>query len=112
MNQIDVPFGEAVGRLCASCRWPLPTDSPVLPLGAAVSEVDSLTIWLDRETEDEEDLEAERDAAIALASGEYPPPATESGDEEEREEKDDDEAGRDEEWERYDRARNFRSRRH
>lgn len=53
VNQIDVPFGEAVERLCASCWWPLPTDSPILLLGAAVSEVDSLTIWLDRETEDE-----------------------------------------------------------
>ncbi|CAM5315910.1 hypothetical protein SATRM34S_00807 [Streptomyces atroolivaceus] len=109
VNQIDVLFGEAVARLCPSCRWPLPTDSLILPLGAAVSEVDSLAIWLDRESKDEEDLEAERDAAIALAAGEYPPRATESGDEEE---KDDDEAGRDEEWERYDRARNFRSRRH
>ncbi|MEV5681065.1 MULTISPECIES: hypothetical protein [unclassified Streptomyces] len=108
VNQIDVPFGEAVARLCLSCRWPLPTDSLILPLGAAVSEVDSLAIWLDRESKDEEDLEAERDAAIALAAGEYPPLATESGDEEEE----DDEAGRDEEWERYDRARNFRSRRH
>lgn len=107
VKQIDVPFREAVERLCVSCRWPLPTDSLILPLGAAVSEVDSLAIWLDRESKDEEDLEAERDAAIALATGEYPPRATESGDEEE-----DDEAGRDEEWERYDRARNFRSRRH
>uniref|UniRef100_UPI00131AE73B hypothetical protein n=1 Tax=Streptomyces sp. NRRL S-340 TaxID=1463901 RepID=UPI00131AE73B len=79
-----------------SCRWPLPTDSLILPLGAAVSEVASLAIWLDRESEDEEDLADERDAAIALAAGEYPPRATESGDEEEE-----DEAGRDEEWERY-----------
>ncbi|MFJ4972620.1 hypothetical protein [Streptomyces sp. NPDC088755] len=109
VNQIDVPFGEAVARLCPSCRWPLPTDSLILPLGAAVSEVDSLAIWLDRESKDEEDLEAERDAATALTAGEYPPPATESGDEEE---KDDDEARHDEEWKRYDRARNFRSRRH
>ncbi|MFJ9884500.1 hypothetical protein ACIQRW_01380 [Streptomyces sp. NPDC091287] len=74
-----------------------------------MSEVDSLAIWLDRESKDEEDLEAERDAATALTAGEYPPPATESGDEEE---KDDDEAGHGEEWERYDRARNFRSRHH
>lgn len=109
VNQIDVPFGKAVARLCPSCRWPLPTDSLILPLGAAVSEVDSLAIWLDRESKDEEDLEAERDAATALTAGEYPPPATESGDEED---KDDDEAGHDVEWERYDRARNFRSRRH
>ncbi|MGW8725992.1 hypothetical protein ACWGNF_08190 [Streptomyces sp. NPDC055808] len=109
VNQIDVPFDEAVARLCPSCRWPLPTDSLILPLGAAVSEVDSLAIWLDRESKDEEDLEAERDAATALTAGEYPPPATESGDEQE---KDDDEAGHDEEWKRYDRARNFRSRRH
>lgn len=109
VNQIDVPFGEAVARLCPSCRWPLPTDSLILPLGAAVSEVDSLAIWLDRESKDEEELEVERDAATALTAGEYPPPATESGDEEE---KDDDEAGHDEEWKRYDRARNFRSRRH
>ncbi|WP_164986222.1 hypothetical protein [Streptomyces roseicoloratus] len=107
-NQIDVPFGEAVERLCASCRWPLPTDSPILPLGAAVSEVDSLAIWLDRESKDEEDLEAERDAAIALTAGEYPPRASASSDDEEE----DDEAGRDEERERYERARSFRSRRH
>ncbi|MFF8912853.1 hypothetical protein ACF08M_05870 [Streptomyces sp. NPDC015032] len=109
VNQIDVPFGEAVARICPSCRWPLPTNSFILPLGAAVSEVDSLAIWLDRESKDEEDLEAERDAAIALAAGEYLPRAAESGD---AEEEDDDAAGRDEEWERYDRARNFRSRRH
>ncbi|MFE0737985.1 hypothetical protein [Streptomyces sp. NPDC058855] len=106
VDQIDVPFGEAVKRLCTSCRWPLPTDSPILPLGAAVSEVDSLTIWLDREAEDEEDLEAERDSALALAAGEYPPHAADSSDEE------DDEAGHDEEWERYERARSIRSRRH
>lgn len=80
VNQIDVPFGEAVERLCASCRWPLPTDNPILPLGAAVSEVDSLSIWLDRDSKGEEDLEAERDAAIAFAAGEYPPRASGSGD--------------------------------
>lgn len=108
VNQVDIPFGEAVERLCANCRWPLPADSTILPLCAAVSEVDSLTVWLDRDPEDEEDIEAERDAATALATGEYPPCATDSSDEEEE----DDEAGRDEEWERYDRARDDRSRRH
>ncbi|MEV7556554.1 hypothetical protein [Streptomyces sp. NPDC089795] len=108
VNQIDIPFGEAVERLCANCRWPLSTSSPILPLGAAVSEVDSLTIWVDREPEDEEDIEAERDAAIALATGDYPPHADDASDEEEA----DDEVGRDEEWDRYDRARNFRSGRH
>lgn len=110
VNQIDLPFGEAVERLCANCRWPLPTDSPILPLGAAVNEVDSLAIWLDREPKGEEDIEAERDAAIALSTGEYPPHAddADAGDAEEE----DDEAGRDEERERYDRARNLRSGRH
>ncbi|MGW6703861.1 hypothetical protein ACWGDE_03055 [Streptomyces sp. NPDC054956] len=107
VNQIDVPFGEAVERLCANCRWSLSTDSPILPLGAAVSEVDSLTIWLDRDPEDEEDIEAERDSAIALSTGDYPPTNDVSDAEEE-----DDETGHDEERERYDRARNFRSGRH
>ncbi|MFK0220232.1 hypothetical protein ACIQWN_18805 [Streptomyces vinaceus] len=107
VNQIDIPFGEAVERLCANCRWPLSTDSVILPLGAAVSEVDSLTVWLDREPEGEEDIEAERDAAIALATGDYPPHADDASDDEE-----DDEAARDEEWDRYDRARNLRSGRH
>lgn len=107
VDQIDVPFGEAVERLCANCRSPLSTDSPILPLGAAVIEVDSLTIWLDREPEDEEDIEAERDAAIALSTGDYPPTNGVSDAEE-----DDGETGHDEEWERYDRARGFRSRRH
>ncbi|MGW3058403.1 hypothetical protein ACWC98_21080 [Streptomyces goshikiensis] len=106
VNQIGIPFGEAVKRLCAHCRWPLPTDSPILPLGAAVNEVDSLTIWLDREPEDEEDIETERDAAVALSTGDYPPHADSVGDE------DDDDAARDEEWERYDRARGLRSVRH
>ncbi|MDH6223274.1 hypothetical protein [Streptomyces sp. MJP52] len=73
VNQIDVPCGEAVERLCASCWWPLPADSPILPFSAAVSEVDSLVIWLDWESQDEEDHEAERGAAIALVAGEYPP---------------------------------------
>ncbi|MEU9994032.1 hypothetical protein [Streptomyces sp. NPDC050848] len=108
VNQIDIPFGEAVERLCANCRWPLPTDSPILPLGAAVNEVDTLSIWLDRDPEDEEDIEAERDAAIALSTGDYPPHTNDVGDAEEE----DDETGHDEEWERYDRARNFRSGRH
>lgn len=107
VNQIDIPFGEAVQRLCANCRWPLPTNSPILPLGAAVNEVDSLIIWLDREPKDKEDIEAERDDALALDAGEYPPRATGPSDEQE-----DDEAGRDEARERYDRARSFRSRRH
>ncbi|MFJ9789307.1 hypothetical protein [Streptomyces globosus] len=102
--QIDIPFGEAAERLCANCRWPLPTDSPILSLGAAVSDVDALTIWLDREPKDEEDSEVERDAALALANGEYPPHATESDEEDEDE--------RDEERERYDRARSLRSGRH
>ncbi|MEV5240860.1 hypothetical protein AB0K89_17415 [Streptomyces cinnamoneus] len=93
LNQIDIPFGEAVERLCANCRWPLPTDSPILPLGAAVSEVDSLTTWLDREPENEEDIEAERGAAIALATGDYPPHTNHGGDAEDE----DDEAARDEE---------------
>ncbi|MET9542736.1 hypothetical protein ABZY16_35455 [Streptomyces sp. NPDC006553] len=106
MNQIDVPFGEAVERFCANCWWPLSTDSPILPLGAAVSEVASLTIWLDREPEDEEGIEAERDAAIALPTGDYPL-TNDVGDAEE-----DDETGHDEERERYDRARSFRSGRH
>ncbi|MFJ8666121.1 hypothetical protein [Streptomyces sp. NPDC093600] len=44
VDQIDIPFGEAVERLCTNCRWPLPTDSLILPLGAAVSVVDSLAI--------------------------------------------------------------------
>jgi hypothetical protein len=108
VNQIDIPFGEAVERLCANCRWPLPTDSPILPLGAAVNEVDSLAIWLDREPEDEEDIGSERDAAIALSTGDYPPHTDDAGDAEEE----DDEAERDEEWERYNRARNLRSGRH
>ncbi|MFK0048654.1 hypothetical protein ACIQU4_32090 [Streptomyces sp. NPDC090741] len=108
VNQIDAPFGEAVERLCANCRWPLSTDSPILPLGAAVSEVDALAIWLDREPRDEEDIEAGRDAAIALSTGDYPPHADDARDAEEEV----DEAGRDEERERYDRARNFRSGRH
>ncbi|MFK0012673.1 hypothetical protein [Streptomyces sp. NPDC091027] len=108
VNQIDIPFGEAVERLCANCRWPLSTDSSILPIGAAVSEVDSLTIWLDREPEGEEDIEAERDAAIALAAGDYPSHADDASDEEEE----DDGAARDEEWDRYDRARNLRSGRH
>ncbi|MFE3608091.1 hypothetical protein [Streptomyces goshikiensis] len=108
VNQVDIPFGEAVERLCANCRWPLPTDSPILPLGAAVSEVDSLTIWLDRDHEDEEDIESERDAALALSAGNYPPHTNDVGDTEEE----DDEAGRDEEWERYDPARQLRSGRH
>ncbi|MFF8786276.1 hypothetical protein [Streptomyces sp. NPDC015125] len=106
VDRIDIPLGEAVERFCANCRWPLPPGSPVLPLGAAVNEVESLTIWLDRDSKDEEDIEAERDAAIALATGEYPPHATISSDEEEEE---GDEGGRDEERERYDRARNLRS---
>lgn len=60
-RQGDIPFGEAVERLCANGRWPLPTDSPILPLGAAVSEVDSLGIWLGKEPEGEEDIEAVRE---------------------------------------------------
>ncbi|MFF4638014.1 hypothetical protein ACFY1G_19880 [Streptomyces olivaceus] len=74
VNQFDIPFGEAVERLCTNCRWALSTDSPILPLGAAVNDVDSLTIWLDRDPEDENDIKAERDAAIALSTGDYPPP--------------------------------------
>ncbi|MBT2456832.1 hypothetical protein [Streptomyces sp. ISL-86] len=70
-------------------------------------EVDSLAVWLDREPMDEEDIKTERDAAIALATGEYPPRATDSSDEEE--EDDDD---RYKQRDRYDRARNVRSRRH
>ncbi|MFI5979361.1 hypothetical protein ACIBEA_00645 [Streptomyces sp. NPDC051555] len=106
VKELDIPFGEAVERLCTSCRWPLPTNSPILPLGAAVIEVDSLRVWLDRKPLDEEDFEAERDAADALATGEYPPRATDPSDEEE----DDDD--RYEQRERYDRARNVRYRRH
>ncbi|MET9378753.1 hypothetical protein ABZX98_32225 [Streptomyces sp. NPDC002992] len=44
VKELDIPFGDAVERLCTSCRWPLPTNSPILPLGAAVIEVDSLRV--------------------------------------------------------------------
>ncbi|MEV7463957.1 hypothetical protein [Streptomyces rubiginosohelvolus] len=93
VNQFDIPFGEAVERLCANCRWALFTDSPILALGAAVSDVDSLTIWLDRGPEDEDDIKSERDAAIALSTGDYPPYTNDVGNAE---------------WERYDRARDLR----
>ncbi len=43
-------------RLCANCRWAPPTDSPILSLGTAVSGVDALAVWLDREPEAEEDI--------------------------------------------------------
>ncbi|MET9378752.1 hypothetical protein ABZX98_32220 [Streptomyces sp. NPDC002992] len=49
---------------------------------------------------DEEDIEAERDAADALATGEYPPRATDSD-----EDQDGDDDDRYEQRERYDRAR-------
>lgn len=51
VNQFDIPFSEAVERLCTNCRWALLTD---LPLGAAVIDVDSLSIWLDRDPDGEE----------------------------------------------------------
>ncbi len=104
VNQFDIPFGEAVERLCTNCRWALFTDSPILPLGAAVNDVDSLTIWLDRGPEDEDDIKAERDAAVALATGDYRPHTNDVGDADE----DANEAGHDENWERYDRARDLR----
>lgn len=104
VNQFDIAFGEAVERLCTNCRWALFTDSPILPLGAAVNDVDRLTIWLDRDPEDEDDIKAERDAAIALSTGDYPPHTNDVGDADEE----DNEAGHDEEWERYDRARDLR----
>ncbi|MFF9078573.1 hypothetical protein ACF1BR_02685 [Streptomyces rubiginosohelvolus] len=104
VNQFDIPFGEAVERLCTNCRWALFTDSPILALGAAVNDVDSLTIWLDRGPEDEDDIRSERDAAIALSTGDYPPHINDVGNADEE----DDEAGHDEEWERYDRARSLR----
>ncbi|MFE2283047.1 hypothetical protein ACFXDJ_02550 [Streptomyces sp. NPDC059443] len=108
VEDIVLPFGDAVGRLCTQCGWALPTDSPILPLGAAVIDVDSLTVWLDREDRSEEDLEEEQDAAAALAAGEYPPIARAGNDDGEDEE----EGSNDEEWERYDRARRIRARRH
>ncbi|AOP47802.1 hypothetical protein [Streptomyces lydicus] len=91
MNQFDIAFGEAVERLCTSCRWALFTDSPILPLGAAVNDVDSLTIWLDRDPEDEDDVKAERDAAIVLSTGDYPLHTSDVGDADEE----DNEAGHD-----------------
>ncbi len=105
---IILPFGDAVGRLCTHCGWGLPTDSPILPLGSAVIDVDSLTVWLDREGRSEEDLKEERDAAVALGTGEYPPIARAGNDDGEDEE----EGSNDEERERYDRARRIRARRH
>lgn len=50
-----ISVGGAV-RLCANCRWAPPTDSPILPLGAAASEVDALAVWLNGEPEAEEDI--------------------------------------------------------
>ncbi|MEV6084436.1 hypothetical protein [Streptomyces parvulus] len=106
--QFAIAFGEAVEQLCTHCRWALFPDSPILPLGAAVNDVDSLTIWLERGPEDEDDIEAERDAAIALSTGDYPPHTHDIRDADEE----DNGAGYDEEWERYDRARDIRYGRH
>ncbi|WP_432024946.1 hypothetical protein [Streptomyces parvus] len=39
----------------------------------------SLTIWLDRGPEDEDDIKSERDAAIALSTGDYPPHTNDVG---------------------------------
>lgn len=103
-TDLELSLSAAVGRLCTRCRWPLPTDSPVLLLGAAIISVDSLKIWIDREPDPDEDIQAERDAVLALATGEYPPSATSQRSEGDGE----DEAFDDEEWNRYARARDIR----
>lgn len=94
---------QGFGRLCTRCRWPLPTDSPVFPLGAAVISVDSLKIRIDREPDPNEDVHAELDAGLALATGEYPPSATNQ-----RSEDDGEDEEFDDEWNRYARARDIR----
>ncbi|MFB8170324.1 hypothetical protein [Kitasatospora purpeofusca] len=113
VRSTETPLGEAVGRLCGSCRWPLPADSPLLELLEAVIDIGSLGIWLDREPDSEEEKAEEADAALALATGEYPPrstgePSHETDGEAEEPEEDFD----DEEWERYSRARETRRHRH
>lgn len=70
--------------------------------------MDSLTIWFDRDREDEEGIKAERDVAIVLSTGDHPPHTNDVGDADEE----DDETGHDEDCERYDRARARRSGRH
>ncbi|MEU9047718.1 MULTISPECIES: hypothetical protein [unclassified Kitasatospora] len=113
VHSAEIPLGEAVGRLCGSCRWPLPADNPILELLAAVIDIGGLKIWLDREPDSEKEKAEEADAALALATGEYPPSSTgepsnePDGEVEELEEDFDDEA-----WERYSRARETRRDRH
>lgn len=80
VSQFAIPFEEAVERLCTNCGWALFTDSPVLPLGAAVIDVDSLSIWLDRDPDDEDCIKVEGEAIVALSPGDYPPRTHDVGD--------------------------------
>jgi hypothetical protein len=70
--RVELPLREAAGRLCGNCRWSEPTDSPVLRRGAAVIDVDNLKAWLGQGPGPEHKA-AQADAALALATGEYPP---------------------------------------
>ncbi|MFE6054939.1 hypothetical protein ACFQ6N_29670 [Kitasatospora sp. NPDC056446] len=113
VRSAEIPPGEVVGRLCGTCRWPLPADSPLLQLGAAVIDIGTLKIWLDREPDSEEERAEEADAALALATGEYPPSGTgEPSDEADGEAGELEEDFDDEAWERYSRARETRRHRH
>ncbi|MFE5584947.1 hypothetical protein [Kitasatospora sp. NPDC056531] len=107
--RVEVPLREAAGRLCGSCRWSLPTDSPLLKRGAAVIDVDSLKVWLDREPDPEHEA-AQADAALALATGDYPRTGyseAHAGDGVQKEESEAEDLD-DEEWQRFSRAREFR----
>ncbi|MFF2077458.1 hypothetical protein ACFVXG_22225 [Kitasatospora sp. NPDC058162] len=113
VRSAEIPLGEAVGRLCGTCRWPLPADSPLLKLLAAVIDIGSLKIWLDREPDSEEEKAEEADAALALATGDYPPSSTgEPSDETDGEAEEQEEDFDDEAWERYSRARETRRHHH
>lgn len=104
VTDVALSFHEAAWRLCTHCRWPLPVDSPILPLGAAVATVSALALWLDREDDSQEDINEECDASTALATGQFSSPAS-----------DDDsvtEEDQDDEFARYDRARGIRTHRY
>ncbi|TYC72615.1 hypothetical protein [Streptomyces sp. CB01881] len=107
VQQSTLALREAKGRLCATCRWPLPADSPLVAFTDAVRAIRQLEAYAGPEPHPDTDFDEaeERDAAAATAIGEYPQEHAGSADDGKAEEVDDRM-----EWERFERARLIRER--
>ncbi|MGW3228747.1 hypothetical protein [Kitasatospora sp. NPDC001095] len=75
VEAVTLRLGEAVGRLCGTCSWQMPSDTPLVAFANSVRAVLQATSYTGQAPSPDVDFTPsdEADAAAALAQGDYPP---------------------------------------